>query len=189
VIRHDASADERMPCLVFLLTVIPSFLHQSLMMPMRTPRKRRTMVALVQLVVAATLVVATQASMVKAQPVEPPTMLLGAFTDDYGYHYRITRESFEMLPRTRYRIVEWNSARQFLIARADSTAALPGGQWLRIDWMELSAMAPYTWAYCFTAYDAPTADSARATPSANRSAPRTGCAGHPFSRMKRTNGE
>jgi hypothetical protein len=155
-------------------------------MPMCTPRQRTTTVALVHLVVTAALVM--QATMLRAQPVEPPAMLLGAFTDDYGYQYRITRESFEMLPRTRYHIVEWDPARQYLIARADSTAARPSGLWLRIDWMELPAMAPYTWAYCFTAYDAPTADSARETHSANRSAPRTGCGGHPFSRMKRANG-
>lgn len=120
-----------------------------------------------------------------AQSIEPPALLLGSFTDDYGYAYRITHETFEMGPRTRYRIVAWEVGQQFLIARADSTAALPGGTWLRIDWTVLPAMAPYTWAYCFTAYDAPTADSARATASADRANPRTGCGGYPFSRMKR----
>jgi hypothetical protein len=151
-------------------------------MPTRTPCRRTSSLALVHLVAAAA--VAMPASLLPAQSAQPPAMLLGAFTDDYGYQYRITPETFEILPRTRYRIMTWDSAGQYLIARADSTAARPAGLWLRIDWMQLPAMAPYTWAYCFTAYDAPTADSARATPSANRSAPRTGCGGHPFSRMK-----
>lgn len=50
--------------------------------------------------------------------------------------------------------------------------------------MRLSDLAPYTWAFCLTAYKAPTAESARATTAANRATPRTGCNGYPFSRMK-----
>ena len=119
------------------------------------------------------------------QPAAPPALVLGDFGDDHGHLYRITREAFEMLPRTRHHIVAWQPDRQFLIARADSTASAPRGSWLRIDWMALSGMAPYTWAYCFTAYSAPTADSARVTRSADRTTPRTRCGGHPFPRMNR----
>jgi hypothetical protein len=183
-LRGRAVRRARVPMLP--VGVVFPFLPEPVVQPGPMPPRAITPVALVRL--ALTAVLAIQATMLRAQPVEPPAMLLGTFTDDYGYQYRITRETFEMLPRTRYRIVAWDSAGHYLIARADSTAARPGGLWLRIDWMELPAMAPYTWAYCFTAYDAPTADSARATPSADRSAPRTGCGGHPFSRMKRANG-
>ncbi|CAN5907988.1 hypothetical protein BH11GEM2_BH11GEM2_35000 [soil metagenome] len=56
--------------------------------------------------------------------------------------------------------------------------------WSRIDWIRLE-MAPYEWAFCLSAYAAPTQEAALATTTARRDAPRTGCNGHPFSRMRR----
>jgi hypothetical protein len=38
---------------------------------------------------------------------------------------RITRDRFAMRPGTEYRIVVWDPAQQFLIARADSVSARP----------------------------------------------------------------
>jgi hypothetical protein len=58
-------------------------------------------------------------------------------------------------------------------------------RWTRIDWAPLSGMAPYTWAFCLSAYDAATADLAEAARTARRDNLRTGCNGFPFSRMKR----
>ena len=57
------------------------------------------------------------------------------------------------------------------------------GLFTRIDWVRLD-MAPFTWAFCMTAYKATPADSAEATQPAKRDVPRTGCNGFPFSRMK-----
>lgn len=125
-----------------------------------------------------------------AQTSAPPSQLLGSFIDDYGSKYTVTADSFQMLPRSLYQIVEWNTDSQFIIARtaAGDTAhsAEAARIWLRIDWMEFRNMEPYTWGFCFTAYEAPSAEAARATRSADRTAPRTGCGGYPFSRMRRT---
>ena len=120
-----------------------------------------------------------------AQDAQPPALLLGAFTDDYGNRYEITPSTFLMLPRMRYSIEGWYGAEQYMIARADSVGgSRTGTYWLRIDWMPLRDMPPYTWAYCFTAYRAPSADSAKRTIPADRTVPRKGCGGYPFSRMQ-----
>ncbi len=125
-----------------------------------------------------------------AQTAAPPSRLLGSFIDDYGSQYTVTADSFQMLPRSFYQIVEWNTDSQFIIAKTAAGDTAHGTEaatiWLRIDWMEFPNMEPYTWGFCFTAYEAPSAEAARATPSADRSAPRTGCGGYPFSRMRRT---
>lgn len=76
-------------------------------------------------------------------------------------------------------------AGQYLIARNDEGNPGDVGRWTRIDWAPLSGMAPYTWAFCLSAYDAATAGAAEATQTARRDNLRTGCGGFPFSRMKR----
>lgn len=116
---------------------------------------------------------------------EPSHSLLGDFADDYGVNYRITKEHFEQLPRTRYRIVEWHNADRYGIAPVDSANTRDGGRWARIDWSEFRDMPPCSWGFCLTTWNAPTADAARGTPPANRETPRTGCGGFPFSRMRR----
>lgn len=123
--------------------------------------------------------VSTQATASRA-----PAELLGNFADDYGNSFRIADSLFEQLPRGRFRIVEWNLGEQYFIAQNGDTNPGDAGLWTRIDWMRLPDMAPYIWAFCMTAYRAPTEAAARATPSANRATPRTGCGGHPFSRMR-----
>lgn len=121
-------------------------------------------------------------------PASPPPLVLGRFVDDYDIRYEVTAETFLHGSRARYRIAEWHAAERFFIARrdADSTGQAP---WVRVDWMEFTAMPPYTWGYCFTVYDAASVDAARSAPPAQREMPRTGCGGFPFSRMRRADPE
>jgi hypothetical protein len=108
----------------------------------------------------------------------------GQFVDDYGNAFDISDTLFAQLPHGRFRIVEWHLDEQFVVAQNDRANANDAGLWTRIDWMVFSNMAPYTWGFCLTAYRAPTQEAARGTPAPNRSTPRTGCNGFPFSRMQ-----
>ncbi|MGV3707855.1 MAG: hypothetical protein ACO1Q7_03370 [Gemmatimonas sp.] len=114
----------------------------------------------------------------------PPAWMLGQFEDDYGGSFRVTPQELVQLPRGRFRIVQWNIAGQYFIAQNDSLNRSDPGKWTRIDWMPLDGMAPYRWAFCFSAWNAATRALAESAPSANRTVPRTGCAGFPFTRMK-----
>ncbi|MEM1057431.1 MAG: hypothetical protein AAGI52_18080 [Bacteroidota bacterium] len=114
----------------------------------------------------------------------PPPALLGTFEDDYGIRYEITEREWIQQPNARYRIVRWRPEAGYLIAQNDAANPQDGDLWTRIDWVSLTDMAPYTWAFCLSAYDAPTAAAAEATRVADRSTPRTGCNGYPFSRMR-----
>ena len=115
---------------------------------------------------------------------EPPAWMLGTFVDDYGNRYTISRREWTQHP-SRYLIMRWAPAEGYLIARNDSANAGDGGRWTRIDWVGLPGMAPYEWAFCYTAYAATSAAEAESTPAALRDTPRTGCNGYPFSRMRR----
>lgn len=114
----------------------------------------------------------------------PPTFLLGEFVDDYGARFTIDARDFVQQPRNTFHIVRWEPQQQYLIARNDAANSSAANQWTRIDWMRLDGMAPYTWAFCFSAYDAPTAAAAEAVDIARRVTPRTGCNGYPFTRMR-----
>lgn len=118
----------------------------------------------------------------------PPALLLGDFEDDYGNAFRLSADRFEQLPSGRFQIVEWQVREQYFIAQNDAANPGDAGLWTRIDWMPLEGMSPYVWGFCMTAYRAATAEAARATPPADRSAPRVGCNGHPFSRMRAAKG-
>ena len=115
----------------------------------------------------------------------PPPFLLGTFEDDYGIAYHIGADAWRQGARTTYEVKAWNPAEQFVIARNALTNPSAPELWTRIDWMLLEGMSPYTWAYCLSAYEAPTREAAAATRVAQRASPRTGCNGFPFSRMKR----
>lgn len=115
----------------------------------------------------------------------PDTLVLGRFEDDYGNRFVITPDSWRQLPRSEYHIVHWRSDLQYLIARNDARNSAAAGRWTRIDWMRFSGMPPYTWGFCLSAYQAPSAAAAESTLVARRETPRTGCNGFPFSRMKR----
>lgn len=124
------------------------------------------------------------ASPVASPAASPPPELLGHFVDDYGNAFELSPDEFRQLPRNRFHVVEWHPRERFLVARNDSANAGDAGLWTRIDWMPFADMAPYTWGFCLTAYRAPSREAARATPAANRATPRTGCNGHPFSRLR-----
>ena len=112
-------------------------------------------------------------------------MVLGEFADDYGGHHSVSATTWMQGTSTRYTITRWVPEQQYFIAHNDSANRTDGGKWTRIDWMPLSGMPPYEWAFCFSAYNAPSAAAAESTLVAKREMPRTGCDGFPFSRMKR----
>lgn len=115
----------------------------------------------------------------------PPALVLGEFQDDYGNRFSITTSEWFHQPHSRYHIVRWNPEQQYAIAQNDSSNRGQPNRWTRIDWMVLPGMPPWEWGFCLTAYDAPTAAAAEATPPPDRDTPKTGCNGFPFSRMRR----
>ena len=131
------------------------------------------------------LPVACAGTRTSPEPVAVPEFLVGRFTDDYGSHYTISRLEWAQLPGTRYRIVHWDVLGQFALARNDVANPADGGLWTRIDWLQLSGMPPYEWAYCYSAYKAISLAVAETVSVARRATPRTGCNGFPFSRMRR----
>lgn len=135
-----------------------------------------------RLILASLLTLACSTGRVGA-PTTAPT-LLGTWHDDYGSSYVISDTLLVHQPRSRYRIVEWHRAEQFLIAQNAADHPSDPGLWTRLDWRRFEGMPPYTWGFCLTAYRAPSAEAARATPPADRANPRTGCNGHPLTRMR-----
>lgn len=110
--------------------------------------------------------------------------MLGRFEDDYGNRFTITPRLWLQEPGSRFHIVRWRAEAGYLIARNDASNPGDGGLWTRIDWLPLPGTPPYVWGFCLSAYKAPTAAAAESTRVARRDRPRTGCNGHPFSRMK-----
>ncbi len=115
----------------------------------------------------------------------PPAELLGTFEDDYGSTHRVSASAWRHGTHSAYVVQTWHSDSQYFIARNATGNRSAGGLYTRIDWMPLRDMAPYTMAFCLSAYEATTAAEARASRVANRSTPMTGCNGFPFSRLKR----
>ena len=128
-----------------------------------------------------------------------PAQLLGEFDDDYGSSYRITPEAFQQDGRSTYRVVAWHTDSLYLIAQNAPTNSSAPNRWTRIDWLPLDGMPldgmpldgmpldgvpPYRWGFCLSAYDAATRHEAEAVRTAQRSSPRTGCNGFPFTRMR-----
>lgn len=113
-----------------------------------------------------------------------PTWIKGNFTDDYNIKYTITDSQWFQKPNARYQILQHNAAEQYLLVRNDERNASEGGLYSRIDYLSFQQMAPYTWGFCLTTYDAKTLEEARTKAKADRSNPRKGCNGFPFSRMK-----
>lgn len=114
----------------------------------------------------------------------PPPALVGTFTDDYGGSHTVSRDAWLQGTTARYEIVEWVPASRYLVARNASDHPTAPGNWMRIDWVLLDGMPPWRWAFCFSAYDAPTREDAAATRIAKPETPRTGCNGFPYSRLK-----
>ncbi|MDQ7947579.1 MAG: hypothetical protein REI78_02400 [Pedobacter sp.] len=120
------------------------------------------------------------------QPVQAPAFAIGNFTDDYQITYSINDTLWIQYPNTKYRILKWNLEKQFLIAQNDAGNKTDRHKYTRIDFMSFTGMAPYTWGFCLTAYDADTPEMAEKKAIADRSNPKKGCNGYPFSRMKKT---
>jgi hypothetical protein len=118
----------------------------------------------------------------------PPAWMLGAFEDDYGSRHTISAEGWTQEDYARYHVVRWNAEGEYLVARNDSANPADGGRWTRIDWVPLAGMEPYGWAYCISTWNAATVEEAEAAATADRATPRTGCGGHPFTRMKAPGG-
>jgi hypothetical protein len=118
-------------------------------------------------------------------PDDAPTTILGTFEDDYGNRYTISDSVWIQEPSTAYEVVQWRGSERFVVARNASTNASDAGLWTRIDWIEWSDMEPWSWGFCLSTWNALSFADARETSTADRSDPRTGCGGFPFSRMKR----
>lgn len=125
------------------------------------------------------------AAVVAQQGTHP--MPRGRFVDDYNGSHEVTDSTWHQGRSAVYWIVKWDSAARYVIARNGAENPSDPGRWTRIDWITLDGMPPYTWAFCFSAYNAPTADSAEATRVARPETPRTGCNGFPYSRLKPAN--
>jgi len=119
-----------------------------------------------------------------SQKKENPDLLIGDFQDDYNIEYHLSRESFTLKPESHFKILEWNIDKQHFIAQNDSSNNFDPNLFSRIDWVVLDDMNPYEWAFCLSAYNAPSVDSAKNVKVADRSMLKTGCNGYPFSRMK-----
>lgn len=115
---------------------------------------------------------------------DPPTLLVGDFEDDYGNRFTISSEVWLQRPRSRYSVVSWVPSRQYLIARNHPDNPSSAGLWTRIHWLELEGTPPWRWGFCLSAYSAASREVAEATDVVDRSDPRTGCNGWPFSRMR-----
>ncbi|GAA4342061.1 hypothetical protein [Flaviaesturariibacter amylovorans] len=131
------------------------------------------------------LCIASCATVPKAARQRLPEWMTGAFTDDYGIRYTISDSLFVMNGPARYRILEWNEKEQYLLAQNDPANKTDGGLFTRIDYMPFRGMEPYLWGYCLTVFNAKDLAAARQAAAADRAAPRKGCNGYPFSRMKR----
>lgn len=113
-----------------------------------------------------------------------PASFVGSFVDDYDNRYTITASEWRQLPRSKHHIVRVDVAGQYIIARNDSTNRTAPNKWMRIDWVALEGMPPYTWGYCYSTWKAESEAEAAAVRVANRGTPRSGCNGYPFTRMK-----
>lgn len=114
-----------------------------------------------------------------------PSSIKGWFEDDYGIRYHITDTVWTQLPGMRYHILEWNAAGQWVLARNGEGQGKTAGLFTRIDVTGFTGMDPWLWGFCLSAYEGRTPDEALAVKQADRTAPRKGCNGFPFSRMKR----
>ena len=115
-----------------------------------------------------------------------PSLLAGKFIDDYDISYIITDSVWIQHPKSRYHILRWNYAGQYIIAKNDSANTSGAGLFTRIDYTFLTDMEPFQWGFCLSVYDAKSESLAEGGYRADKKNPRTGCNGFPFSRMKRT---
>ena len=115
-----------------------------------------------------------------------PEALLGSFKDDYGSSYTITGKQWTQDKKITYHLLLYNKQENYFIARNDSGNPGDSSLFTRIDIIFFEKMEPWRWGYCLTAFKAPTMQDAIKTPSADKTNPRMGCNGFPFSRMKKS---
>lgn len=114
-----------------------------------------------------------------------PAVFIGNFKDDYGIGYSVTDSLFTQHPNVKYHILRWNLKEHYFIAKNDTNNPSEQGLYSRIDYMEFTGMEPFNWGFCLTSYNAATDLAAEQATSADRTNPKKGCGGFPFSRMKR----
>jgi hypothetical protein len=113
-----------------------------------------------------------------------PDYMKGRFQDDYGIQYEITEELWFQKPNARFHIEKLDIEKQYLIARNDTTNPSEPGLYTRFDWMKFENMQTYEWGFCMTTYNAATIQEAKEMPAPDRTNPKEGCNGFPFSRMQ-----
>lgn len=121
----------------------------------------------------------------QTQAIHLPAWMKGDFIDDYSIRYTMTDTLFTLHTSAIYHIIEWNEKQQYILAKNGANNPTEKGQYTRIDYMQFTGMEPYNWGFCLTVYNAPDAVTARNATPANRTEPKKGCNGFPFSRMKR----
>ncbi len=107
----------------------------------------------------------------------------GDFEDDYGSQYSINDVRW-IQDSIFYSIEEHNPTEEYFVIQQiqpDPETKI----FIRVDYMLFDDMEPYLWGYCYTIYDTTSHQEAISAASADRSNPRKGCNGFPFSRMKR----
>lgn len=112
-----------------------------------------------------------------------PTKFQGTFEDDYGSKYLVTDSTFQMIPHSRYNVIEWDEQGQYFLVQNDAGNKYMPNLFSKISIAPLQDMKPFTWAFCFTTYKSNSIEEARAEKS-DASNPKQGCNGYPFSRMK-----
>ena len=114
-----------------------------------------------------------------------PMEMLGNFQDDYGIRYTISDTTWIQQATIKYHLLKYDSVGQFFIARNAATNPSEPGLYTRIDVMHFTNMEPWHWGFCLTTYNAKTIDEAIAKQVADRTNPKKGCGGYPFSRMEK----
>lgn len=115
-----------------------------------------------------------------------PSQLKGDFMDDYGIRYTINDSTWIQHSKIKYHILYFNNTEQYLVAKNDDLNPSEAGLYTRIDYMSFTGMPPYEWGFCLTVYNAASDSLAAKATAADKTNPRKGCNGFPFSRMKRT---
>lgn len=116
-----------------------------------------------------------------------PVTMPAIFSDDYGIRYTISDSLWVQHPSSRYHILRWNKEKQYIIAKNDAQNKSDAGLYTRIDYMKFTGMEPYTWGFCLSVYKAVSDSIAEFGPNkTDRTNPRKGCNGFPFSRMKKS---
>ncbi|MBW0177792.1 hypothetical protein [Sediminibacterium sp.] len=116
-----------------------------------------------------------------------PVTMPAIVSDDYGIRYTISDSLWIQHPSSRYHILRWDKEKQYIIAKNDAQNKSDAGLYTRIDYMKFAGMEPYTWGFCLSVYNAVSDSIAEFGPNkTDRSNPRKGCNGFPFSRMKKS---